>query len=92
MDGLLVVTNFWNDLVIESLIELVKICHTYDKPAALCLSNAAKLTIEIREKHRLPIFESPQEAARALKISNQYYGHLNEDFPCTFPQKTLKNK
>jgi acetyltransferase len=86
VDGLLPVPNVWQDVVIEAIIELVQMCRRYDKPAALYIPNAIEKILEIRSKYQIPVFESPEEATRALTVSHQQYEYLlkkeryNEEF------------
>ena len=60
--------------VIDTLLELMKICKHYDKPAAVYTPNAIAKSIAIRAKHHIPIFETAEQAVRALSVSNYYYG------------------
>ncbi len=76
VDGLLAVPSVWQDFVIDALIELVTLCRKYDKPAAIYLPNGTERAIQIRNEHELPIFLSPEEAARALHVSLQHYQAL----------------
>lgn len=76
VDGLLPVPSLWHSMVIEAIMELVKKCHAYGKPAAIYTPNAADKTIAYREKYEVPLFESPEEAVRALAVSHQQYGFL----------------
>ncbi len=78
IDGLMPVPNVWNDVVIETLIELVEMCQKYNKPAAIYVPNAVKTIISLRTKHNLPLFESPRAAVRALCISHAQYCYLEK--------------
>ncbi len=73
IDGLLPIPNVWQDFVIEAIVELVKMCHAYHKPAAIYIPNTVEKIISIRSTHDLPVFLSLEEAVRALSISYQYY-------------------
>lgn len=73
VDGLLPVPSLWHPMVIEAIMELVKKCHAYGKPAAIYTPNAAAKTISYRDTYQVPLFESPEEAVRALSISYQQY-------------------
>lgn len=76
VDGLLPIPNVWQDVVIEAILELIKICKHYQKPAALYIPNSIVKILEIRTKYQIPVFESPEEAVRALIVSNQQYHYL----------------
>jgi len=62
-------------MVIEAIMELVKKCHEYGKPAAIYTPNAAEKTILYRNKYKIPLFVSPEEAVRALEVSHRQYGY-----------------
>ena len=66
----------WQPFVIDTLLELLKICKRYDKPAAIYTANAIAKSIAIRAKHRIPIFETSEQAVRALSVSHAYYESL----------------
>jgi acetyltransferase len=76
VDGLLPLLSVWQTFVIDTLLELLKICKHYDKPAAIYTPNAIAKSIAIRAKHRIPIFETSEQAVRALSVSNEYYESL----------------
>jgi acetyltransferase len=76
VDGLLPLLSVWQPFVIDTLLELMKMCKHYDKPAAIYTPNAVSKSIAIRAKHRIPIFESSEQAVRALSVSNEYYESL----------------
>jgi acyl-CoA synthetase (NDP forming) len=80
VDGLLPLLSVWQTFVIDTLLELLKMCKHYDKPAAIYTPNAVAKSIAIRAKHRIPIFESPEQAVRALSVSNFYYESLQKRF------------
>jgi acyl-CoA synthetase (NDP forming) len=71
VDGLLPVPSLWHPMVIDAIVELVKKCHQYGKPAAIYTPNAVHKTVNYRNKYQVPLFESPEEAVRALKVSYQ---------------------
>ena len=73
VDGLLPVPSLWHPMVIEAIMELVKKCHEYGKPAAIYPPNAVEKTIAYRDRYQVPLFESPEEAVRALTVSHQQY-------------------
>jgi acetyltransferase len=75
VDGLLPVPSLWHPMVIDAIMELVKKCHQYGKPAAIYTPNAADKTIAYRSNYKVPLFESPEEAVRALAVSNQQYNY-----------------
>lgn len=73
VDGLMPIPSIWQDFIIDSMADLMEICKTYQKPAAIYIPNALKRIISIRSERQIPIFESPEEAVRALSVSYQYY-------------------
>jgi len=73
VDGLLPVPSLWHPMVIEAIVELVKKCRHYGKPAAIYTPNAVFKTIQYRQQYQVPLFESPEEAVRALKVSHLQY-------------------
>jgi acyl-CoA synthetase (NDP forming) len=75
VDGLLPVPSLWHPMVIEAIIELVKKCQAYGKPAAIYTPNAVAKTISYRDQYKVPLFESPEEAVRALAVSHQQYNY-----------------
>ena len=76
VDGLLPLLSVWQTFVIDCLLELLKICKHYQKPAAIYTPNAVAKSISIRAKHCIPIFETPEQAVRALAVSQTYYQSL----------------
>ena len=76
VDGLLPLLSVWQPFVIDCLQELMKICERYEKPAAIYTPNAIAKSIAIRAKHRIPIFETTQQAVRALAVSQTYWASL----------------
>lgn len=78
VDGLLAVPNVWQKVVVEAICELEEICRKYDKPAAIYIPNAIERILAIRTEFNLPIFESPEEATRALTVSHQHYRSLGK--------------
>jgi len=73
VDGLLPVPSLWHPMIIDAIGELVKKCHHYRKPAAIYTPNAVYKTVSYRETYQIPLFESPEEAARALQVSHLQY-------------------
>lgn len=80
VDGLLPLLSVWQTFVIDTLLELMKMCKHYNKPAAIYTPNAMAKSIAIRAKHRIPIFETAEQAVRALSVSNYYYESLRKRF------------
>jgi len=78
VDGLLPLLSVWQPFVIDCLLELLKMCKHYDKPAAIYTPNAAAKSIAIRAKYRIPIFETTGQAVRALSVSQMYYESLRK--------------
>jgi acyl-CoA synthetase (NDP forming) len=78
VDGLLPLLSVWQPFVIDCLLELLKMCKQYNKPAAIYTPNAVAKSIAIRAKHRIPIFETPEQAVRALSVSHAYYESLQK--------------
>ncbi len=72
VDGLLAVPNVWQQVVVEAICELGEICRKYDKPAAIYIPNAIERILAIRTGYKLPVFESPEEAVRALTVSYEH--------------------
>jgi len=78
VDGLLPLLSVWQTFVIDTLLELMKMCKHYGKPAAIYTPNAIAKSIAIRAKHRIPIFETAEQAVRALFVSHYYYESLRK--------------
>ncbi len=78
VDGLLPIPSIWQNFIIDSLVDLLDICRAYNKPAAIYVPNAVKRIVAIREEHRLPLFESPEEAVRALAVSLNHFQSVAE--------------
>ncbi len=76
VDGLLPVPSLWHPMVIDAILELVKKCHAYGKPAAVYTPNAPDRTIAYRKQYQVPLFESPEEAVRALEASYRHFGFV----------------
>ena len=73
IDGILAVPNVWQQVVIDGILELIKLCKQFDKPAGIYIPNAVDRILKIRTTYSIPSFESPEESVRALQISYQYY-------------------
>ncbi len=78
VDGLLAVPNIWQKVVIEGIIDLVDMCRKYKKPAAIYIPNAVERIIAVRNEFQLPVFESLEEAVRALSVSFEHYRALKK--------------
>lgn len=78
VDGLLPLSSIWREYVIDVTLELVKMCAAYGKPAAIYAPNAVDKIIDVKRKHRMPMFETPEEAVRALAVSYQHYRGLEK--------------
>ncbi|MBN1471320.1 MAG: CoA-binding protein [Syntrophaceae bacterium] len=78
VDGIFPLLSVWQTFVIDTLLELMKMCKHYGKPAAIYTPNAIAKSIAIRAKHRIPIFETAEQAVRALSVSNYYYESLRK--------------
>ncbi len=76
VDGLLPVPSLWHPMVIEAIVELVQKCRHYGKPAAIYTPNAVHKTVAYRHQYQVPLFESPEEAVRALKVSYDFSRYL----------------
>ena len=73
VDGLLLMSSIWREFVIDVMKELVKMCREYDKPAAIYTPNSVGRIISVRREFRLPLFDSMEEAVRALVVSHEHY-------------------
>ncbi len=75
VDGLLLASSIWRDFIIDVMKELVKMCKQYNKPAAIYTPNSVTRILAARRQHGLPLFESPEEAVRALAVSYEQFGY-----------------
>lgn len=73
VDGMLPILSVWQTFVIDTLLELMKMCKHYGKPVAVYTPNAVAKITAIRTKHRIPMFDTVEQAVRALSVSNRYY-------------------
>jgi len=73
VDGLLLASSIWRDFIIDVMKELVKMCKQYNKPAAIYTPNSVTRILAARRQHGLPLFESPEEAVRALAVSYEQF-------------------
>lgn len=78
VDGLMPIPSIWQDFIVGTITELTKMCKKYNKPAAIYTPNAVSKTLSVRAAHNIPIFESPDEAVRALSISYFHYKSLDK--------------
>jgi acyl-CoA synthetase (NDP forming) len=76
VDGMLPILSVWQTFVIDTLLELLKMCKHYGKPVAVYTPNAVAKITAIRTKHRIPMFDTAEQAVRALSVSNRYYESL----------------
>jgi acyl-CoA synthetase (NDP forming) len=76
VDGIMPIVSIWRDFIIDVLKELMGMCEKYKKPAAIYTPNSAGKIIKVRMEHNLPLFESPEEAVRAMEVSYFHYNHL----------------
>jgi acyl-CoA synthetase (NDP forming) len=73
VDGLLNIVGIWRDYVADVLGELVQLCRRHRKPAALYSFNAMARVQAARVEKKLPIFNTAEEAVRALVVSHQQF-------------------
>ncbi len=73
VDGMLLMSSIWREFVIDVMKELMKMCRQYDKPAAIYTPNSVGRIISVRRDHRLPLFDTLEEAVRALVVSHEQY-------------------
>jgi len=81
VDAILPLASIWQTFVIDVLLELQKMCQHYQKPAAIYCPNATGKILAVRKEHQLALFESPEEAVRALAVSYQYTDFINRRSP-----------
>jgi acyl-CoA synthetase (NDP forming) len=78
VDGLLHIVGMWRDYVTDVMGELVTLCQRYQKPAALYCFNAMARVQAARTHKNLPIFNTAEEAVRALVVSYQQFHYLRK--------------
>jgi acyl-CoA synthetase (NDP forming) len=78
VDGLLLMSSIWRDFVIDVMKELVKMCKKYDKPAAIYTPNSVARILSVRRQFGLPLFDTMEEAVRALVVSHQQFRFLQK--------------
>ena len=78
VDGLLLMSSIWRDFIIDVMKELVKMCKRYDKPAAIYAPNSVAKILSVRRQFGLPLFDTMEEAVRALVVSHQQFRYLQK--------------
>jgi acyl-CoA synthetase (NDP forming) len=78
VDGLLLMSSIWRDFIIDVMKELVKMCKRYDKPAAIYAPNSVAKILSVRRQFALPLFDTMEEAVRALVVSYQQFRYLQK--------------
>jgi acyl-CoA synthetase (NDP forming) len=78
VDGLLLMSSIWRDFVIDVMKELVKMCKKYDKPAAIYTPNSVARILSVRRQFGLPLFDTMEEAVRALVVSHQQFRYFQK--------------
>ncbi|MFO7568580.1 MAG: CoA-binding protein [Smithellaceae bacterium] len=78
VDGLLHIVGIWRDYVADVMGQLVSLCRRYKKPAALYSFNAMTRVQAARVDKNLPIFNTAEEAVRALVVSHQQHRYLRK--------------
>lgn len=78
VDGLLNIVGMWRDYVADVMSALVELCRRHGKPAALFSFNAMTRVQAARADKSLPLFNTLEEAVRALVVSHQQFSYLNK--------------
>jgi len=78
VDGLLNIVGMWRDYVADVMSELVELCRRRRKPAALFSFNAMARVQAARADKNLPLFNTLEEAVRALTVSHQQFCYLKK--------------
>jgi acetyltransferase len=78
VDGLLLMSSIWRDFIIDVIKEVIKMCKHYDKPAAIYTPNCISRIISVRKQFNIPIFDSLEEAVRALVVSHEQFRYLRK--------------
>lgn len=78
VDGLLLMSSIWRDFVIDVIKEVIKMSKHYDKPAAIYTPNSISKIIAVRKQFGIPIFDSMEEAVRALIVSHEQFRYLGK--------------
>jgi len=78
VDGLLLMSSIWRDFVIDVIREVINMCKHHGKPAAIYTPNSIQRIISVRKQFGLPVFDSMEEAVRALVISQEQFEYLKK--------------
>jgi acyl-CoA synthetase (NDP forming) len=78
VDGLLLMSSIWRDFVIDVIKEVMKMCKRYDKPASIYAPNSIGRIIAVRKQFNIPLFDSMEEAVRALVVSHEQFKYLRK--------------
>jgi len=78
VDGVLNIVGMWRDYVADVMGELIKQCLRHRKPAALFCFNAMARVQAARANKNLPLFNTLEEAVRALAVSHQQFRYLEK--------------
>jgi acyl-CoA synthetase (NDP forming) len=78
VDGILHMVGMWRDFVIEGIKELVRMCRHYNKPAAIYTFNAMSQIRSARKGFHLPLFDTAEEAVRALVVSHEQFRYMRK--------------
>ncbi|MBN2160839.1 MAG: CoA-binding protein [Spirochaetes bacterium] len=82
IDGLLLMSSIWREFIIDVMKELVEMCKRYDKPAAIYTPNSVARILSVRKEFGLPLFDTAEEAVRALAVSHeQFRYHRKKENP-----------
>lgn len=73
IDGILAIPNVWRPVILDAIMDLISKCKKYEKPASIYIPNSIERIISIRKERVIPVFESPEQAVRALAVSLQHY-------------------
>lgn len=73
VDGFILALNIWQQSIIDAITSMVKLCRNYGKPAAIYTPNSVERVLQVRKNFKIPAFETPEEAVRALVISYRHY-------------------
>ena len=78
VDGLLHIVGIWRDYVADVMSNLIELCRRHHKPAALFSFNAMARVQAARAARNLPLFNTLEEAVRALVVSHQQFRYLSK--------------
>lgn len=76
IDGILAIPNVWQPVILDAIMDLVEKCSTWQKPASIYIPNSIERILSIRKQKNIPVFESPEEAVRALEVSFKQYKYI----------------